>query len=94
MDPKRKVPVIDQTELFSTLKYGQLFTVDDSGAIWCKTPMANMYVFNNRYSTDGAFCTAVCINVQDGYEQYMQCDPMAVCTLVDIEQLFGTVERY
>lgn len=94
MDPKSNAPVVGQTEMFASLKYGQLFTVDDSGHVWCKTPMADMYKFNNRYGVDGGFCTAVCVNVSDDNEMYMQCSPTAVCTLVDVEQLFGLAERW
>lgn len=63
---------------FTDLNYGDLFTVNGKpDEIWCKTPKADMYQYDNRYSEDGAFCTAVRVNSKK--ETYMQCNPQAEC---------------
>lgn len=94
MGQRNDIPVIGQTKMFAALSYGNLFTVDDSGRIYCKTPMADMYAYNNRYNQDGAFCNAILVNPLEGQEAYIQCPPDAICTIVDTKKIFGAVERY
>lgn len=87
----RLVPC-ENTSLFRNLPYGALFIVKgEPEKIWCKTPKADMYEYNNRYSADGAYCTAV--QVGNEPETYMQCGLGTVCIELALERNSFTIKK-
>ena len=86
---------VKTTETFRNLPVGSVFILydnnDDYPCVWVKTPFADMRTGDNPVNKNGAFCDAFCIN---GGEKtfYMQCDPKAVCLVLDMHELFGTAD--
>ena len=87
-----KTLAVKRKEKFRDIPRGSLFVLvkdeQEHPSIWVKTPMADMYKYNNEFSKHGAFCNAYCINAE-GKNLYMQCDPKAECFVISTEDLFN-----
>lgn len=83
----KKQFTVKSEEIFKNIPVGSVFIVAedeaDTPCIWVKTPTAN--------TRKGEFYNAVCINA-DEKNLYMQCNPAAVCFVLDTDDLFGRAD--
>lgn len=91
----KKQFTVKEEEIFQNVPVGSLFILvdddTDTPAVWMKTPFIDMCARNNPVNANGSFCTAWCVN--DGTKNlYMQCNPTALCLVLDAEDLFGKAD--